>query len=479
MLLRLRAWLSWLAHGKPATLSQPAPRAENALDRPTKEQQSDADRLRIYVQKIGILDERPALADPRALAWLARLEKSGQLFLATEFGGALATELPSDVALQLQVAELLFRQQLGDAALPLIERVLQHAAAEPAQVLRARWLRAEVAALRGQYSRACADWVCILAEDWNYPGVAERLRRGRADSQRHTGELADHPLEKSSLPSLPALASVSLGTAMAAAPTLFGDTSAAARYRLRRELGSGANGTVYLAEDKELGCEVALKMLHPRPAARGKDAPAVHEARLLARLRHPGVLFLYDLDRAGRYFTMEFCEGGSLRARLKVAPLRKAPAFLRAIELCETLSALHARAVIHGDIKPENLLFRSPRRSLRSPLSDAPYGDLVLSDFGVGMTMEQAAEPTFAKAPDTVQKGAAAGTRAYLAPERLRGAPPSRAADLYAFGVVLNELMAEPDGELFALSTALRSAEPTARPDAQTTLLALRRMGLP
>lgn len=478
MFLRLRAWLSWLAHGKPATLSQPAPRAVNALDKPTKEQQSDADRLRSYVQKIGVLDERPAFADPRALAWLARLEKSGQLCLATELGGALATELQSDVALQLQVAELLFRQQLGDAALPLIERVLQHVAAEPAHVLRARWLRAEIASLRGQYTLACADWVRILAEDWNYPGVADRLRRVRADSHKHAGEPAATP-EKSILPSLPALASVSLGTAMAAAPTLFGENSAAARYRLRRELGCGANGTVYLAEDKELGCEVALKMLHPRPAVRGKDAPALHEARLLSRLRHPGVLFLYDLDPAGRYFTMEFCEGGSLRARLKAAPLKKAQALLRAIELCETLAALHARAVIHGDIKPENLLFRSPRRSLRSPLSDAPYGDLVLSDFGVGMAMEQAEEQTLAKAPDTVQKGAAAGTHAYLAPERLRGAPPSRAADLYAFGVVLNELTAEPDGELFALSTALRSAEPTARPDAQTTLLALRRMGLP
>ena len=97
------------------------------------------------------------------------------------------------------------------------------------------------------------------------------------------------------------------------------------------------------------------------------------------------MLFLYEFDAAGRYLTMELCEGGSLRTRLERGALPPPLAARRALELCDTLAAVHALSIAHGDVKPENLLFRGAARSLLPKDVDPPYGDLVLGDFGVGV----------------------------------------------------------------------------------------------
>jgi serine/threonine protein kinase len=126
---------------------------------------------------------------------------------------------------------------------------------------------------------------------------------------------------------------------------------------------------------------------------------------------------------------MELCTGGSLRTRLALGPLPAELALRRGHELCATLQAVHQQGIVHGDLKPENLLFRSPLRSRQLVVDEPPYGDLLLSDFG---TARRVGAPPLASA---------AGTRSYLSPERLHGGPPSAAADLYSLGLVTAELL--------------------------------------
>ncbi len=429
----------------------------------------DETRLQTYLRRIGLLDERPLSADSTILPAISRLWQSGQIELATRLGEALALALPTDIELQLLMAELLFRQHQQSAAERLLLRTLPTLATNSqsvAQHLRARWLLAEIAATSGQHVRACDELMQILAEDWNYPGARARLQTQRAlASKLHPdGQAEAAPFFAAS--SLEAF-STQLGTAAISTP-LDDQTTTNPRYKLRRELGYGGSGTVYLAEDVELGRQVALKLFHPHRFSAQTwaqpDARALHEARLLSSLGHPGVAFFYELDAQGRYLIMEWCEGGSLRARLKYATLPAPVAQRRAMELCETLCSLHQLGVVHGDIKPENLLFRGPQRSFREHPFDSAYGDLVLSDFGVGM----------APGPKDSDGTKDAGTLGYLPKERLHGAPPSPAADLYAVGIVLREMLGEPPDALQTLISQLGDANPEARPSAAETLERLR-----
>lgn len=485
---RLIAWLSWFLGRR----SESRPQQPVLPERPERAQRADPSRSRgvqlseeellaTYLRRIGVLDERPGQVDPAALAALERLWQSGKEELATRLGGALAEALPTDLELQLVVADLLWRQRFGEAAQPLLERIVESpTSGDAARRLRARWLLGELATARGEPEQAAWQLAQILAEDWDYPGARERLR---AQQALRGGDGASE-LPAGQLP---------LGgeSGLLSAPTLLGSSpQGASRFRLRRELGVGSSGTVYLAEDAALGIDVALKLFHAPPrrhrsAAVPLDERALHEARLLSSLRHPGVLFLYELDEDARYVTMEVCEGGSLRSRLEQGPLPPRTLLLRAIELCDTLRRVHELGVVHGDLKPENLLFRSPSRSLRALADDAPFGDLVLSDFGIARRLA-----------DGLSTTSAAGTLGYLAPERVHGAPPSPAVDLYALGVVLLEmglarrpqsplaqpqwldeaLAALPHGGLRELIGRLGAREPAARPPAAEALAVLKRL---
>jgi hypothetical protein len=448
---RLLHWLTWLASGR--AVGTPPSDTEPRRDEP-----DDEARLATYVRRIGVLDERPQKADAAELAALSRLVQAGNLAAATRLGAALASALPTDDTLQLRVAELLVRQGLYAAAAPLLQRVVASPTAD-SLAIRARALRVELAAESGQTAAACAELTQLLADDFHHPGARQRLASLRGKLGAISGAPGD-------------TGGATLHAAMSAAPTLLGaGSSPGTRYRLHKEPGSGKSGTVYLADDAELGCAVALKLFHPQrvDGTRPREAaPALREARLLSSLHHPGVLFLYELEPEGRYLTMELCEGGSLRARLSTGRLPLPIALRRAVEVCDTLRAVHALSIAHGDVKPENLLFRGPARSLLEAGVDPPFGDLVLGDFGVGIDASAELPPS----------ESAAGTRAYLPPERLRGAPPSAAADLYAFGVVLEELLQKEATPLplRALIEQLRSQDAAARPTAQAALSVLRQI---
>jgi serine/threonine protein kinase len=284
----------------------------------------------------------------------------------------------------------------------------------------------------------------LLALDLHYPEARARLlalaeprpqRAWLADSQGLAGQV-----ERAVLPTV----------AMATS----------SRYQLLHELGSGRTGTVYRALDRELGCELALKVFHPHLRQRGEDETllrVLHEARLLSAARHPGIVALYavDGDELGDgkqlpLLAMELCQGGSLRARLREGLLPVEVVLLRTLELLETLAELHAGSVSHGDLKPENLLFRGDGRCrYELPVEEQRRGDLVIADFG----LSRLGGGTF---------GAGLGTLGYLSRERFLGSPPAPAADVFAVGVILCELLL---GELPAGSAALPSrTEPVSGP---------------
>jgi eukaryotic-like serine/threonine-protein kinase len=172
--------------------------------------------------------------------------------------------------------------------------------------------------------------------------------------------------------------------------------------------------------------EVALKILHPHLAGAARSEARrrfFEEARTAAGLRHPGVVAIYDLDETTRTLVMEYVPGGTLRRLLDGGALPATVVAMLARALLDALGYVHARGIVHGDVKPSNLL-------LRRPLSDAE-APVVIADFGIAHLAGSALRPD-----------APAGTPLYLAPEQFRGAPSSPATDLYALGAILRELLA-------------------------------------
>ena len=195
------------------------------------------------------------------------------------------------------------------------------------------------------------------------------------------------------------------------------------RYIIERTLGRGGMATVYLARDGELDRLVALKVLSPHLAEEESfRARFLREARLTARLVHANVVQVYDVgeDERGPFIVMEYVEGETLAAELgRRRTFAPEEAVGLALQLCAGLEAAHAAGLVHRDIKPRNVLLRRD-------------GVAKIVDFGI------------ARAIDTTlhtEQGAILGTAAYLAPEQARGEPVTAAADLYALGIVLYELL--------------------------------------
>jgi serine/threonine-protein kinase len=209
----------------------------------------------------------------------------------------------------------------------------------------------------------------------------------------------------------------------------------AGRYELVRPLGHGAMATVDLAHDVELDRPVALKRLAEN-LARDDDLRRrfLREPRLAARLAHPNVVRIFDVgeDDGRPFIAMEYVEGETL-AEL-VARRGRLPASEVAtlgVQMCAGLAAVHAAGLVHRDVKPQNLLLGTD-------------GVLKLGDFGI------------AAGPEGTQltlAGTVLGTAGYLAPEQARGERVTAAADIYAAGAVLYELITgEPSRRVGSLS---------------------------
>ena len=207
-------------------------------------------------------------------------------------------------------------------------------------------------------------------------------------------------------------------------------------YRVVRELGRGGMGVVYLAERPDVGLRAALKVLAGPVTDDLVLDPDLErfceERRHLAGLAHPGVAQLYDAGRTddGRpYFAMEFVEGDPITAyadRRRLGLRDRAALF---VQLCEAVRHVHGRGVVHGDVKPDNVL-----------VADDDEGRPVakLLDFGVAARWRDAeALRADSRAPVPHRPF----TFAYTAPELVAGGVPTPASDVYALGVVLRDLI--------------------------------------
>jgi len=200
------------------------------------------------------------------------------------------------------------------------------------------------------------------------------------------------------------------------------------RYRMEALLAVGGMGEVWAARDLLLGRAVAVKVLAGALAGDGRAAERLRrEARAAGRLEHPNIARVLDLgEHDGRpYLVMELLEGESLAARIdRAGAMPPAEAARVVAAVADALEAAHQAGVVHRDVKPGNVLLANA--------SLTATGEVKVLDFGIA-----------AAAGDTaITTGDLLGTAAYLAPERVLGHRATPAADIYALGVVLYELLA-------------------------------------
>jgi len=210
------------------------------------------------------------------------------------------------------------------------------------------------------------------------------------------------------------------------------------RYRVVSLLALGGMGEVYRAEDMKLGQQVALKFL---PVINADQLQLLYgEVRIGRQVSHPNVCRLYDIAEAdGHHFiTMEYVDGEDLASLLRrIGQLPAAKALDIARGLCSGLAAAHDRDVIHGDLKPQNVMIDGRGRAR-------------ITDFGLASISGE-------RGP-----GALAGTPAYMAPEQLAGKQASFKSDIYALGLILHEMLTGErifEGSLFDIVEQHRSGK--------------------
>ncbi len=188
------------------------------------------------------------------------------------------------------------------------------------------------------------------------------------------------------------------------------------RYRLVRELGRGGMGVVYEAYDSELDRAVALKVTDVTSRVAERLA---REARIVARLEHPGIVPVHDVGTLadGRiYYTMKLVRGVDLRA-WATGDRSRTDALRLFTRVCEAVAFAHANGVVHRDLKPENVMV-------------GEFGAVLVMDWGVAHA-----------ADDPVAERAIVGTPGYMAPEQSRGELADARADVYALGAMLSFLV--------------------------------------
>lgn len=198
----------------------------------------------------------------------------------------------------------------------------------------------------------------------------------------------------------------------------------AGKWRVEARLGSGGMGSVVLATDLALGRRVAIKVLHP---ALANDASFVarfkREARVMARLDHPGIVPIYGIEETpeGLLLVMKHIEGVTLSAHLKARGRLGVRETLDLLgQLCDAVGAMHRRGLVHRDLKPSNCIVQAD-------------GRLVLLDFGLARHDRESVRLT--------EPGTAMGSGAYMAPEQARDEAIDQRSDLYALAVMAFECL--------------------------------------
>ncbi|MCK4324929.1 MAG: Stk1 family PASTA domain-containing Ser/Thr kinase [Armatimonadetes bacterium] len=200
-------------------------------------------------------------------------------------------------------------------------------------------------------------------------------------------------------------------------------TTLADRYRISSRIGDGGLATVYRATDLRLDRTVAVKILKPQWAG---DPEALErfrrEARTAAKLTHPNIVQVLDTGVEGdvHFLVMEYLPEHNLKQIIaEYAPLPPRKVLQVAISCCQALAEIHRRGLVHGDVKPQNILFTS-------------QGEPKLSDFGISTAVGQTGEgPT----------GMVMGTAHYISPEQAQGRAIGPQSDLYSLGCVIYETL--------------------------------------
>ena len=211
-------------------------------------------------------------------------------------------------------------------------------------------------------------------------------------------------------------------------------------YRVLSKLGAGGMGEVYRATDTTLGRDVAIKVL---PTAVAQDPERLgrfrREAQVLASLNHPSIAAIYGLEESAGvpFLALELVEGEDLAERLKRGPVPSDEAIGIARQIAEALEAAHAKGIVHRDLKPANVKITPDGKVkvLDFGLARAYSGDAA----GPGSSGEVSQSPTFAHTETAA--GMILGTAAYMSPEQARGRPVDKRTDIWAFGVVLWEML--------------------------------------
>jgi eukaryotic-like serine/threonine-protein kinase len=215
------------------------------------------------------------------------------------------------------------------------------------------------------------------------------------------------------------------------------------RFRIERQLGGGGQARVFLARDTVLDRPVAIKVLHESVAASEQGLEKfLREARLAARIHHPGCVAIFDFghEHGLTFIAMEYIEGSSLGEVLRDGPLDPFRALQVAKEVADALSAAHTAGVIHRDVKPENILLDE-------------FDRVRLTDFGVARAIGGGDH----------SNELFTGTPKYMSPEQANGDNLDSRTDIYSLGAVLYEMLsgrAPFDGSLASVAVRLTQPAP-------------------
>ena len=205
-------------------------------------------------------------------------------------------------------------------------------------------------------------------------------------------------------------------------------------YEIVAPLGSGSMGEVYRARDPRLGREVAIKVV---PESFASDPNRLRrfeqEARAVGALNHPNILSVHDtgIQNGTHYIVTELLDGATLREKLSTGPLPPRRATEYAMQIAQGLAAAHETGFVHRDLKPENLFITKARR--------VKILDFGLAKQSVTALRGGADDITFPTAQTSA--GVVLGTVAYMSPEQVRGETIDHRTDIFAFGVVLYEML--------------------------------------
>jgi len=208
-------------------------------------------------------------------------------------------------------------------------------------------------------------------------------------------------------------------------------------YDIKAIIGKGGMGEVYSATDTKLGRDVAIKILPTELSGDPeREARFQREARALASLQHTNVASIYGFEEADgvRFLVMELVSGAELSDRMKKGPIAMDEALSIARQIAAGLEAAHESGIVHRDLKPANIM-------------ETTEGDIKILDFGLAQAWfgdaapqdESSNMPTITAA--MTQAGAILGTAAYMSPEQARGSSVDRRSDIWAFGVILFEML--------------------------------------